>query len=449
MGDSVPEMSPEAFDHLVPFHVHWDSEGRLTRMSGALRKYWHQPSPEELDSILLIRPFKTALELKWFPEITDMVLSATHVCCHCGDHTLRGELMDLGPHGWMLVGRPEVSRVVDLVHLGLTLSDLPLHVGLGDLLIANEAAQISLTETEQVASRLRELNAQLSGINKAFGRFVPQPYLETLGLDSPTEAELGTHVGVYKTVMFADLRNFTTLSERMASAEIFDFINEYLAHVAPAIRDHGGFVLHYLGDGIMAIFPEDPTQAVHAAIAMQAALRAWSETIDLGPDFELRVGVGLHYGHLALGIVGEGDRWDSSVISDSVNTAARVEGLTKTFGADLLITESVAEKLIDPEQFALRRIGSIGVKGKAKQVVIYEVLDSLDDKARASRERISEPFRAGVNAFEANNPLEAHALFATCLEMSPDDLTVRYYRDLLKGVTRPRRGRRTSTPTIC
>ena len=200
---------------------------------------------------------------------------------------------------------------------------------------------------------------------------------------------------------------------------------------------------------IMALFPEEPTQAIRAAIAMQERVSLWRNEGEMPANFDLRLGVGLHYGHLALGIVGQGERWDSSVISDAVNTASRVEGLTKTFGADLLITEPTRDGLSDPDQFAMRRIGRIGVKGKAEQVVVYEVMDSLSDEARASRDRITVPFKEGVDAFERDDLNEARVRFSACMTLSPDDLTTRYYSRLLNGTQRPRKsGQRRETKTL-
>ncbi|MGB0591089.1 MAG: adenylate/guanylate cyclase domain-containing protein [Myxococcota bacterium] len=445
MTEHVISLVGADFEYLVPFHAHWGADGALQSMSNSLRKFWHYPADEQLDGLLLVRPFNAPLESKWFGEISGMVLSVTHVCCTCREHTLRGELTELQDGGWLLVGRPDVSRVIDLENLGLALSDLPLHIGLGDLLIANEAAQVSLKESSKINQRLQETNREITEINDAFSRFVPGPYLETLGLNSPTEAQLGAHVGVYKNVMFADLRNFTRLSEQLSSKEIFNFINAYLGNIAPAIREHGGFVLHYLGDGIMALFPEEPTQAILAAIAMQSRIREWRSDQKMPSNFVLSLGIGLHYGHLALGLVGEGERWDSSVISDAVNTASRVEGLTKTFGADLLITETTRDGLSDPDQFAMRRIGRIGVKGKAEQVVVYEVMDSLSDEARASRDRIAVPFKEGVEAFERDDLTEAKVRFAACMVLSPEDLTTRYYCQLLNGIPQSYQRRETKT----
>ena len=197
----VPRLSSKDFELLMPFHVMWDASGRFKSMSSALQRFWHQPEDVELKDVLLVRPFQTRLEVKWFFELTDMVLLVTHRCCLCRAHNLRAELIELEDGGWLLVGRPDVNQVSDLGGLGLALSDLPLHMGLGDLLIANEAAQISLTESNQAAEELRRKNREIVGINEAFARFVPQPYLETLELSSPEEAELGVHVGVEKTVM--------------------------------------------------------------------------------------------------------------------------------------------------------------------------------------------------------------------------------------------------------
>ena len=187
----------------------------------------------------------------------------------------------------------------------------------------------------------------------------------------------------------------------------------------------------------MALFPDEPQGAITAAVLMQRRLRAWRPKVSFPPGFEVRLGIGLHAGHLELGIVGQGERWDSSIISDAVNTASRIEGLTKTFGAELLITEATRDRLPDSEAFSMRRIGRIGVKGKAEQVVVFEVMDSLPDPARESRERIKEPFERGVKAFELDNLQEARAMFLECLAISPRDRVSLYYARLLNCEVAP------------
>jgi class 3 adenylate cyclase len=425
--------SPLIADRILPFMVKWNAEGELQHVSKALRRFWRIGEHEAVDGIQIWmqRPFSTLFELKWFPELTDMVLLVCSASAR--DRVLRCELLDMGAEGWLLLGRPNVTRVTDLEDMDLQLSDLPVHMGMGDLLIANEAAQISLKESEKAAAQLRVVNHHLRATNETFSRFVPRPFLDALGLDSPGEAGLGAHVGVSKCVMFADLRSFTALSEQMQAKDIFAFINGFLETIAPSIRDYGGFVVHYLGDGIMALFPEEPDGAIRSAIKMQEALQEWSTHQVPQSNSHLKLGIGLHFGHLELGIVGESGRWDSSVISDAVNTASRVEGLTKVFGANLLVTREVASRIADKDAFSLRRLGRIAVKGRKKLVDLFEVLDALPT---ARRERIAATipvFERSLLAFEQGKLEEARIGFSECVQQVPDDLAALYYLNDLKG----------------
>jgi class 3 adenylate cyclase len=413
-------------DRLLPFCIQWTQAGEVERISLGLNRFWNlgDCAPQDVE-IFLDRPPLGTMSVEWFEEITEMVLTVS--CRQASDRLLRGQIMPRKDGSWVLVGRPDVSRVSDLEKVGLSLSDLPVHMGMGDLLIANEAAVLSLREAESRAEDLRLLNQSLRTTNDTFSRFVPRLFLDALGIGTPADADLGVHVGVSKCVMFADLRKFTAISEGMQSSEIFAFINEFLQAIAPSIRNHGGFVVNYLGDGIMALFPSQADSAILASIEMQQSLRTWGRNgLGFGtPD--LKLGLGLHFGHLALGIVGESGRWDSTVISDAVNTASRVEGLTKVFGAGLLITRQVLENLKKPEQFAIRRLGRIPVKGKQNLIDLYEVLDALDQKSRNEKMASSQTFEEGLQAFEIDDRAKAQKCFRECLRKVPGDLAAKYY----------------------
>ncbi len=419
-------LSEEAFLHVAPFHLVWGADGHLERISPSLRRLWHL-SDTESPQVLLERPFPAVLDVTWFPEITDMVL--TLVCPSVPDRMIRGELIPLPKHRWLLCALPPMGRVSDLEKAGLKLSDLPLHTGLGDALIAAEAAHVSLGEARRALAGLQTLNKSLMEMNEAFGRFVPKPFLAALGMQSPVEAALGVRASAHTTVMFADLRNFTTISEQLGAEEIFSFINRYLAQVAPRIRENEGFVVHYLGDGILALFNGAPELSVRAAVEMQKTLKEAIHGEGLGaclpPGTDISLGIGLHYGHIQMGIIGESGRWDSTIISDAVNTASRVEGLTKVFGAEILITGQLGNQL--SEIFRTRRLGRMSVKGRAEQLDVYEVLDSLDPETLAARLANAETFDAAVRAFEAGDLETAAAGFEACLAVDPNDRATLHY----------------------
>ena len=425
---SSVQLNETTLEHLIPFHLIWESSGNLIRISTALRKFWKLPADTPL-VISLERPFKSELNYRLFPELTDMMLTLSTESAP--DRHLRAELIALGDGKWLLSGLPPLGRVSDLENAGLKLSDLPLHTGLGDALIAAEASQISLDESVVARKKLEEANRSLLAINEAFGRFVPRPFLKALGVDSPMDANLGAHSSASTTIMFADLRNFTAISEEMQSEEIFSFINRYLARVAPRIRENEGFVVHYLGDGILALFQGPPENPIRAAIEMQRAfrdsVRSGELTVKRRQDLDLRLGIGLHFGHIEMGIVGESGRWDSSVISDAVNIASRVENMTKRYGAEILITGEMSARLAAVGAPRVRRIGQVDVKGKQGKVDVYEVLDSLPEATFSLRINSLVPFEEAVRAFERNDKALAREGFQRCLGVDPSDRAAQYY----------------------
>ena len=168
------------------------------------------------------------------------------------------------------------------------------------------------------------------------------------------------------TVLFSDVRSFTTISEALSPNETFGFINGLLSRTGPVVREHGGIVDKYVGDAIMALFPRvapttecAPQSRCRARCAEHNAERAAD---GLAP---IAVGVGLHCGSLMLGTIGEHERMDGTVIADAVNVASRVEGLTKYFGARVIVTESVRAALADPDAYAMRFLGRVAVIGQA------------------------------------------------------------------------------------
>ena len=137
------------------------------------------------------------------------------------------------------------------------------------------------------------------------------------------------------TVLFSDIRDFTALSEKMTPQENFDFLNEYLGRVGPIISSHGGFVDKFVGDSIMALFSGDASRAIDAAVAMAHEVRAFSAEREAAGKPVVSAGYGLHSGQLMLGIIGSEEHFEATVIADAVNLAARLESLTRQYGATL------------------------------------------------------------------------------------------------------------------
>jgi two-component system sensor histidine kinase ChiS len=192
------------------------------------------------------------------------------------------------------------------------------------------------------------------------------------------------------------------------------------------VREHGGIVDKYVGDAIMALFPRAPDDGVRAAIALQGAVQALNvvrSAQGLGP---IAVGVGLHRGSLMLGTIGEHERMDGTVIADAVNVASRVEGLTKYFGARIIVTDEVRSALIDPGAYTMRFLGRIAVMGKRQGVAMYEVIDGDPPDRRMTKLATAEGFDAGVSAFVAGAFAAAAEHFAAVLAADAADGAATY-----------------------
>ncbi|NEP86574.1 MAG: adenylate/guanylate cyclase domain-containing protein [Okeania sp. SIO2C2] len=160
-------------------------------------------------------------------------------------------------------------------------------------------------------------------------------------------------------ILFSDIRDFTTISEQMTPEENFAFINQYLSYMEPQIQKYGGFIDKYIGDAIMALFPNSADDAVQGAIAMLEQLKTYNSERQQRNLKAVHIGIGLHTGTLILGTVGGFGRMDGTVIGDAVNLSSRVEGLTKTYGVSFLITHQTLAPLNNPLEYDLRFIEQV------------------------------------------------------------------------------------------
>ena len=269
----------------------------------------------------------------------------------------------------------------------------------------------------------------LRSYGDASSRFVPKEFLDHLDRKTLLEVKLGDHVQREMTVFFSDIRDFTALSEQMTPKQNFDFLNSYLQHVNPIIRDNNGFIDKYIGDAIMALFPATSTDAVRAAVQLQKQVMRYNTGRKLAGYQPLRIGIGLHRGDLILGTIGEEDRMQTTVISDAVNLAARMEGLTKTFGSALLVSNSVVSNLDQDSTFKLRHLGAVKAKGKAKRVDIYECYDNDEPDLIEHKDATADVFTRAVAEFQKGLFLTAGRLFQRVAAGHSDDGPAKYYRD--------------------
>jgi class 3 adenylate cyclase len=194
--------------------------------------------------------------------------------------------------------------------------------------------------------------------------------LALLGKEHIVDLRLGDHAEIECTVLFSDMRDFSKITESLVPEDTFRFVNMYLGQMGPVVREHHGFIDKYIGDAIMALFL-NPDDAIRAAMAMLDVLPEYNAArAELG-RVPIRMGIGVHSGPVMVGTIGEPDRMEGTVLSDVVNTASRLEGLTKEYQEPLLISDSVAKKLSN--SFTTELIDEVHVKGKQHKVTVMKV----------------------------------------------------------------------------
>ena len=290
----------------------------------------------------------------------------------------------------------------------------------------NELGQLARSFTGMATSMIESIQAKDQIIHAA-ARFVPTQYLDLLEKNSIVDIRLGDHVNAEMAVLFSDVRGFTTLSERMTPQQNFDFVNEYLKLVSPIIQRHDGFIVKFLGDGMMAIFPYGTDSAVLAGIEQQQAVQQFNAEMEKLGKPPIQAGIGVHTGHMMVGIVGEELRMQGDAFSDTVNLTARVEGLNKYFGTSMIITTETLLRLQTPIPYQMRFLGNVEVKGRSQPIGLYEIIDGQSPQGVALRLSTRDDFERGLKAYQAGRFSQAREYFSAVLRAAPDDQAAALY----------------------
>lgn len=277
-----------------------------------------------------------------------------------------------------------------------------------------------------LASRVALLKqtGQLREVNMAFERFVPKEFLMQLGRENILDVRLGDQSEEYMSIMFSDIRSFSTLSEGMSTKESFEFINRYLNYISPVIYVHSGFIDKFLGDGLMALFPKKPVDSINSAIHIFEVLKAFNEEVNRGE--KITIGVSIHTGKIMLGTIGGVGRMEGTVISDAVNIASRIEGLNKRFGTGILVTQEVYDET-HGEPFYFRHLGRTFVRGRKEKVSLFEVYNIDDEEQIELKTQTLRKFAAGIYHYENKNISKAKEIFSKILEINPNDKPAHSY----------------------
>ena len=272
--------------------------------------------------------------------------------------------------------------------------------------------------TSQLAISYENANfyENIKSLNDSYERFLPKEFLKQLGTDDVRTVKKGDSITKEISVLFTDIRSFTNITEKMNSKESFSFINDILSYLAPVISANNGFIDKFFGDCIMALFPYSVDDSVKCGLELLTALEKYN--IDCRATLEpVRIGIGIHYGDVMIGTIGDEDRIDATVISDTVNTASRVESLTKTLKSTFVVTESIIENVKDNSIFNYRPLGKFLLQGKEKPMKLYQIIPTELKK--------QEEFTKGIVLFEQREFEKAKEIF-----LKLNDPTCEYFQNV-------------------
>jgi len=285
-----------------------------------------------------------------------------------------------------------------------------------------------------VILRWREEQRGRQQLKRVFSQMLSPEVMGHL-LDHPENIKMGGSKRAV-TILFSDIRDYTKFSEGLEEEELVRQLNIYFERMVNCVKECGGTLHKFIGDAIMSVWgdiasvskgaEQDAQNAVRSALMMRRRLRELNEERRSLNQTPLRIGIGLNHGDVLVGLIGASSRSEFTVMGDAVNTASRLEGMTKEFKTDLAISESV--RLLIGDGFLVRRLGLIVLKGKTKPTIVYEVLAEKTDlgESRMTAEAVAR-YEDAFDHLLARRFAQAEAGFLSCARDYPDDHCVKKY----------------------
>lgn len=265
-----------------------------------------------------------------------------------------------------------------------------------------------------------QLTLQESKLRTAFSKFVPEEVINDFLVSTESQELKNKNEKRNVVVLMSDIRNFTSISEINKPEDVVNFLNTYFTHMVDIVKKYGGTVDKFVGDAIMVLFGAPISYNDNAKRAVQAAMEMYAqlEKIPCGnlkfpAGMKLDIGIGIHYGPVIVGQIGSADKTNYTVIGDTVNLASRLEGLTKLYGARIVISEAVRDELDDEMNVLL--LDSVKVKGKTESVFIYRT-----DEKPLSKD-FTQAYEKGFKSYSEGAFSLAIPYFEEALKILPQD----------------------------
>ncbi|MBF0278023.1 MAG: protein kinase [SAR324 cluster bacterium] len=284
------------------------------------------------------------------------------------------------------------------------------------------ATQVAIAlNNAQIYEQEQEAHRKTEATLRTFERFIPRQFTDRFAEGNIENLKTGLSQKETLSILFSDIRNFTSFTESMSPDDIFKFLNSYLLRMEAPIRKHEGFVDKFIGDGIMALFEQSPKDAVMAGIEMLATLEDYNIHRNKKGKVPVRCGIGINTGEVMLGVVGSNQRTDTTVLGDAVNTASRVEALTKYYGATFLITGETYNYVHGMKNLFVRLIDEVQVKGREKGTQIYEIFNDAADPVKEKILKQYPLFHQAFQVYQQGDWNSCSKLFAEYADCIPED----------------------------
>ncbi|PKA17657.1 adenylate/guanylate cyclase domain-containing protein [Leptospira haakeii] len=285
------------------------------------------------------------------------------------------------------------------------------------------------------------LNLEIAKQRDAFYRFVPSEFISILDRESPVEIKIGDSKEKTMSVFFADLRGYTTVSEKLSPDENIKYLNKYFSAFEDIIFKNAGFVDKYIGDAIMALFSDHSDRAekdnfnsadnaLQSAIDMVRYVESLNDGIGIGAD----LGIGVNTGPLILGTVGSERRIDTTVVGDTVNLSSRVQSLSGFYKSKILVTHHTFLRLNLLSDVMAREIDTVIVKGKTQPVILYEVFQADEPESVDWKEGSKMKLNEGIALYKAGQFKNAFSIFKELYKEKPTDNIVKLYAKRTKMI---------------
>lgn len=289
-------------------------------------------------------------------------------------------------------------------------------------------AEAEALDEREKQRRILESADEAQRLSQTFQKFVPRQFVDHFAKHGSANLELGRADEDEMAIMFCDIRGFTRLSEQMKPQELMNFLNSYFLRMNEPIHQNGGFIDKFIGDAIMALFDhpggsakDKAKDAFQAAMDLHKALGVYNYHRRNSWYAPISISIGMHFGPVIIGTVGSDDRMDTTVLGDAVNVASRLEALSPTYNADIIVSSQMLETLGANYPVKTRLLDWVRVRGRQKPLEIYEILSHMPEEQQRYKQSIQTDIAAGIACRVAQDWDGAMVHFMKARERCPDD----------------------------